>query len=151
MVFNVSEITFTPSQNTNNYNMSVFKLFLLFTCVLLVTQTSLLIWTPNFLTFMFGCLLFLFGHAIHIPRVGVLGCVSAGVPVDGVFPGDSIWTTDCLPSSRSAIQGSDHWPFTCSNSWTFKTCTHGRDINLIFNGYLSYLQHYTTCHRVMKK
>lgn len=64
--------------------------FFLFAGVLPVTQTSLPILTANFLTLMFGCLFFLFGHAICVPGIGVLGCVSAGVPVDGVFPGDPI-------------------------------------------------------------
>ncbi|TNN36686.1 hypothetical protein EYF80_053142 [Liparis tanakae] len=57
----------------------------------------------------------------------VLGCVSAGVPVDGVFPGDSSSAAAAaafLLSSSSAIQGIDHWPFTCSNSCT---CNPGDD------------------------
>ena len=45
-----------------------------------------------------------------VPGAGVLGCVSAGVPVDGVFPGDSGWAAVAalLFSSSSAIHGIDH-------------------------------------------
>jgi len=42
------------------------------------------------------------------PGAGVLGCVSAGVPVEGVFPGDSGCAAALLFSSSSAIQGIDH-------------------------------------------
>jgi len=65
-----------------------------------------------------------------LPGAGVLGCVSVGVPVDGVFPGESSSAAAAaaaafLLSSSSAIQGIDHWPFTCSNSCTCNTGADG--------------------------
>lgn len=51
--------------------------------------------------------------------MGVLGCVSAGVPVEGVFGSSpAARAAALLFSSSSAIQGIDHWPLTCSNSCT---------------------------------
>lgn len=77
-----------------------------------------------------------------VPGAGVLGCVSAGVPVDGVFPGESGWAAALLFSSRSAIQGMDHWPLTCSNSWTWKgnETAHGQSFACnLQDGFFSYL------------
>lgn len=66
-----------------------------------------------------------------LPGAGVLGWVSAGVPVVGVLPGDSGWAAAAaaaafLLSSSSIIQGMDHSPFTSSNSWTYKVHIHSR-------------------------
>lgn len=68
------------------------------------------------------------GVSVHarLPGMGVLGCVSAGVPVEGVFGSSpAARAAALLFSSSSAIQGIDHWPLTCSNSCT---CRQGAGV-----------------------
>lgn len=49
------------------------------------------------------------GICVNVPGMGVLGCVSAGVPVEGVFGSSpAAKAAALLFSSSSAIQGIDH-------------------------------------------